>query len=364
MSHFTPLNVTFAILGISFLVIVHEAGHYLAARAFGMRVLRFSIGLGPALWKYKPKDSPTTFQVCALPLLAYVQIDGMNPADEVDPKDPAIYPNKGVFARIMTIFAGPLANYLAAGVMLFVLAQTGGLPDSETTNQIALVAKGSAAQLAKLNTGDRVVEIAGQAVSNYEELTEAARSRIHLTADNKHQPTEFVIERDGERLSMMIRTRILKPMREEGHVRPIIGVVLRSERVFTVLPMNEAASRAVVVPLEMTQRQLTGIAQMIRRGQTAQVQSVVGMTKILSDSLEVAPQEFIGFLILISIALGLFNLLPVPALDGGRLAFLAYEVVTRRRANEKVETAVHTVGLLLLLGILVLVMAKDVARLM
>src|SRR5689334_8961912 len=106
----TPVELLLVILGISTLVIVHESGHYLAARAFGMRVLRYSIGLGPAIWRYQPKGSPTVFQVCAIPFLAYVQIDGMNPTDQVDPKDPTLYPNKSVVARIITIFAGPFAN--------------------------------------------------------------------------------------------------------------------------------------------------------------------------------------------------------------------------------------------------------------
>src|SRR3972149_4872560 len=124
---FTPLNVTFAILVILLLVIVHEAGHFLAARAFGMRVLRFSIGLGPAIWRHKPKDSATTFQICAIPLLAYVQIDGMSPA--------------------------------AASARTFALAQVGGPPDTLTTNRVGGVAKGSPAQLAKLQEGDVVMAV-------------------------------------------------------------------------------------------------------------------------------------------------------------------------------------------------------------
>lgn len=346
---FTPLNVTFAILGISLLVIVHEAGHYLAARAFGMRVLKFSIGLGKPLWKYQPKGSPTTFQVCMVPLLAYVQIDGMNLADEVDPKDPGLYPNKGVFARIVTIFAGPFANYLAASAMIFGLAQIGGLPEPETTNRVAMVSKGSPAQIAKLRPEDRVIEVGGIRVESYEDLVRANRGR-------ENEPTEYILLRDGERVSVMLTPT----MREFADgPRPVIGIQLVSERVFRTHSMDEAARRAVTYPLILTVANLEGIAEVIRRRDHEQVKSVVGMTKILSDSIRIAPQQYVWYLILISIALGLFNLLPVPALDGGRLAFLGYEVITRRRANERVEAAIHTVGLLLLLGVLVIVMGRD-----
>lgn len=347
---FTPLNVTFGILGISLLVVVHEAGHYLAARAFGMRVLKFSIGLGKPLWKYQPKGSPTTFQICMVPLLAYVQIDGMNPADEVDPKDPELYPNKGVFARIVTIFAGPFANYLAASAMIFVLAQVGGLPEPDTTNRVAMVQKGSPAQIAKLRPEDRVIRVNGMAVEDYEDLVRANRGRAG-------QATEYVIVRDGERMTISL-TPTLREFADGA--RPVIGIQLVSVRVYRTHSMEEAATSALWLPAAVTVANLEGIAEVIRRRDHEQVKSVVEMTRMLSDSLRVAPQQYVWYLILISIALGLFNLLPVPALDGGRLAFLGYEVITRRRANEKVEAAVHTVGLLFLLGVLALVMVRDV----
>src|SRR5688572_7082095 len=113
----SPSVILVAILGLSVLVIVHEAGHYFAARFFGMRVTRFSIGFGPALVTYRPRNSPTTFQICAIPFLGYVMIAGLNPVEEIDPDDPGSYSNKSVFARIVTSFAGPFANYLAASLL-------------------------------------------------------------------------------------------------------------------------------------------------------------------------------------------------------------------------------------------------------
>ncbi|MFK7990019.1 MAG: RIP metalloprotease [Sandaracinaceae bacterium] len=348
---FTPLNVTLAILGISLLVIVHEAGHYLAARAFGMRVLRFSIGLGPALWKHQPKGSDTIFQVCALPLLAYVQIDGMNPTEAIDPKDDELYANKGVFGRIVTIFAGPLANYLAAGLMVFTLCLVGGYPDVRTLPyaQVGVVMEDSAASEAELQVGDRILEVDGTAVSNHTELVAA-------NADRGGVPTPYLIQRDGEQMEITLTPR----ESESGQV--LMGVQLASERYFHTMGASEAIGYAFLVPWRTTVNTLEGLAHLVQEPDPDQVQSVVGMTKMLADSMEVAPQLYVALLIHLSVALGLFNLLPFPALDGGRLAFLGYELVTRRRANEKVEAVVHTVGLLFLLGVLVLVMAKDVIK--
>lgn len=86
-----------AILGLAVLMVVHEGGHYLAARRFGMRVTKFSIGFGPTLWKHRSKDSPTTFQIAIIPFLAYVQIAGMNPYEDSDPKDPESYANASLW---------------------------------------------------------------------------------------------------------------------------------------------------------------------------------------------------------------------------------------------------------------------------
>src|SRR5215472_2229872 len=102
-------SVVLATLGLAVLMVVHEGGHYLAARHFGMRVVKFSIGFGPTLWKHRPKGSPTVYQVAIIPFLAYVQIAGMNPYDEIDPRDPESYANASLWARIVTISAGPVA---------------------------------------------------------------------------------------------------------------------------------------------------------------------------------------------------------------------------------------------------------------
>ena len=111
--------VVIAILGLAVLMVVHEGGHYLVARRFGMRVTKFSIGFGPTLWKKRPKGSPTTFQIAIIPFLAYVQIAGMNPFEDVDPNDKGSYANGSLIARISAIVAGPLANYLFASVFFF-----------------------------------------------------------------------------------------------------------------------------------------------------------------------------------------------------------------------------------------------------
>jgi regulator of sigma E protease len=346
------VSVLVGIFGISLLVIVHEAGHYFAARAFGMRVTRFSIGLGPVIVSHTPKGSDTTFQICAVPFLAYVMIAGMNPAEEIDPKDPGLFPNKGVFARIVTIFAGPFANYLAASVMLFFMALFAWRVPAPVTEpmQIAGVENGSPAALGGFKPGDVVVEGNGKPVKNVTEL-------IEVTRDRAGKPTVYVIERDGKRLAPITITP------NHNGERGVIGVTAVVNTVITQLPVGEAAYKALVLPYLFSIDNLTGIWSLIQRRTTEGVTGPVGMVKLVAQQGEKGILPFLDILIAISVALGLFNLLPIPALDGGRLVFLGYELITRRRANERFEATVHAVGILFLLGVIALVTLRDVVRL-
>jgi regulator of sigma E protease len=345
----SPTVILVAILGLSVLVIVHETGHYLAARAFGMRVTRFSIGFGPALVTYRPRNSPTTFQICAIPFLGYVMIAGMNPVEDTDPNDPSNYSNKSVFARIVTSAGGPFANYLAASLMVFGVGLGYGWPEAKAMEPMIVesVEPGSPAALGGLKPGDVVVEADAKPIRNVKDLIAVTQPRAGL-------PTSYVIEREGKRLEPMTIT----PKRMPGG--GIIGVTAQPEVTRVKLSPGDAAFVAVAYPFELTKQNLFGIADLIQRRTTEGLTGPVGMGKIMAEQAERGAFHFIQILIAISVALGLMNLLPFPALDGGRLMFLAYELVTRRRPNERVEAAIHAVGMLFLLGVIALVTLRDV----
>jgi regulator of sigma E protease len=341
--------ILISIFGLSLLVIVHEAGHYLAARAFGMRVTRFSIGFGPTLVSYTPRNSATTFQICAIPFLAYVMIAGMNPAEEVDPDDAGLYPNKSVFARIVTIFGGPFANYIAASLLVFGLGLAYGWPEAKPSEPMIVetISPDSPAAQAGLQPGDVIVEAGGKPIRNVREL-------IDVTAPRAGQPTSYTIERAGKRLPPLTITP------ESVGSKAIIGVTPRVDYSHRDVSLGDAAVMAVSYPYELTKLNLQGIAELIERRTTEGITGPVGMGKIVAQQAEKGVFAFVHILVAISVALGLFNLLPFPALDGGRLVFLGYELITRRRPNERVEAAVHAVGLLFLLGVIALVTLRDV----
>ena len=340
------MNILLAILGISALVIVHEGGHYLAARAFGMRVLRFSIGFGPTIAKFQPKDSPTVFQVGLIPFMAYVQIAGMNPAEENDPDDPELYPAKSVFARFVTIFAGPFANYLTASLLVFVLATMGhhGENPPHEPMLVDTVQPGSPAMSAGIKPGDVIVQADNKPVKSVVDL-------IRVTADRAGKSTSYVVERNGRPLAPFTIT----PM--DDHGRGVIGIIPKVD--LTPMPVGPAIRYAIAFPYELTVQQLEGFRMMYKQGSTEGVVGPVGMVKIVSKTANFV--QLTHVLILISVALGMFNLMPLPGLDGGKLVFLGYEIIARRRANERIETMVHAVGIVLLLCLIALVTLRDVA---
>src|SRR5882762_1628158 len=150
--------LAFAALG--FLIVVHEGGHYFVARWCKMRVERFSIGFGPGIIKRKSKKTGTTFQIAPIPFGGFVEIRGMNIAEDVDPDDKAAYPNRPAWQRFVTIFAGPATNYLSAIAVMFALYTCHGMKSTERYYGVdeVLVGKGYDAE-GKLEAGDRIVAV-------------------------------------------------------------------------------------------------------------------------------------------------------------------------------------------------------------
>ncbi len=328
------------ILGLALLMVVHETGHLAAARAFGMRVIRFSIGFGPPLWRYQAKNSETVYQVAPIPFVAYVQIAGMNPFEEVDPEDKGSYANASLVARIVTIFAGPLANYLFASVLFFIAFFWGG--DQVFTTTIELLPEGPA-KAAQMRNGDTVVAIDGVKVTDWEQMR-----NLILARPNQNVNVEVV--RNKDHLSFSI-----KPMIREG--RAMIGIAPVMKQV--PIGFKEAVVRSVEMPAVVVASLVTGIGRLVTGKEKPQLTGPVGIVKEAKRAAERSFTEYFRLLGILSAYLGGFNLLPFPALDGARLGFLGYEAITRRKPNAKVEAQVHFVGLLMLLALIFVVSSKE-----
>jgi regulator of sigma E protease len=330
-----------AILGLAVLMIVHEAGHYFAARRFGMRVVRFSIGFGPTIWKHKPKDSPTVYQVALIPFLAYVQIAGMNPYEETDPKDPGSYANASLWGRIVTIAAGPLTNYFFASVLIFFGLLIGGREMPDEASMKVMVDDGPA-QVAGIESGDRVLEVNGVHVSNWVDLKKSVSS-------HKGEAIDVVVERGGERLP-----KTVTPDKADGliHVRPPMY--------FERVGVGEALKESVIEPPLIVYENVVVIGRVIAGKEPLELSGPPRIVQETAKQARRGPGVLLRFLGMLSAYLGAFNLLPIPALDGGRLLFLGAEAVSRRRPDAKIEAHVHAIGLLMLLTLIGFVTLSEI----
>jgi regulator of sigma E protease len=335
-------SIALAIVALALLIVLHEGGHFLVARLCGMRVERFSIGFGNPLVSFKRGD--TIYQIAPIPLGGFVQITGLNPHEEFDRADPCVYPNRPRWMRLAVLVAGPAANYLTAVVLAFGLFLAVG--KFTTTNTVDDVLKGSPAEAIGLKRGDVLLEANGQPVSANHSISVVVR-------ESKGAPVTVKLRRGDQPMTFTVTPR---KDQESGDFR--IGIQLGQLR--EPVPALVAAREAVTVPVVQSGMILAGFRDMIIGKQKASLSGPVGIARELARRADQGMVEFLNLIMTLSIYLGLFNLLPFPALDGGRALFLGISALRRNEVNAKTEATVHMVGLVLLLGVFVIVTFKDI----
>jgi regulator of sigma E protease len=339
-------SVLLAVLGLAVLMVVHEGGHYLAARRFGMRVVTFSIGFGPNLYKRQPKGSPTVYKIGIIPFLAYVQIAGMNPYEDNDPKDTGSYMNASLWARIVTIAAGPLTNYFFASVLFFVGFLIGGKPLVDSTSMRVSVDPDGPAAIAHIIDGDKFVAVNDQSVATWDELKKAVSA-------HPGQAIDVTLDRDGTTVHTKV-TPEAAGAKHEGKI--LIGPYAR----IVPVSVGEAATMSLIEPPKFVYEQLRGLARTITGKEKPDFAGPVGITKEMAKAVQSGPGPAFILLAMLSTYLGWFNLLPIPALDGGRLIFLFFEAIARRKPDAKVEAQVHAAGLIMMLTLILFVTYFDI----
>jgi regulator of sigma E protease len=345
----TALSIIAAILAVSGLIVLHEAGHMWVARWLGMRVERFSVGFGPVLWS--TVRGGTEYAVSALPLGGYVKIAGMAASDEISPDDRGAYCNQPAWRRVLVLAAGPGANYLVAVMLAVGLLATVGLPAPDGSTRVGELTPGMPGALAGLQVGDRIVSVAGAPVEHWRELVGALQKQPGKTI-------ELVVERpEGATVARL--TLPITP-RDDGGVGRV-GVTPYAPRV-RLGPLDAVVQGFARTNAALGQT-LSMLSAMLRQEQKAELSGPVGIARELVRGAQIGADRFLTVVWNISVALALFNLLPLPALDGGRLVFLVYEIVTRRRVDQRVEHIVHLAGFVALFALLVAVTVfGDLAR--
>jgi regulator of sigma E protease len=348
-----PLFLLAAIVALAFLIVVHEGGHYFVARWCKMRIERFSIGFGPGILKRTSKKTGTVFQLAPIPFGGFVEIRGMNIAEEVDPDDRHAYPNRPVWQRFLTIFAGPATNYLSAILLAFALYTCHGV-DVPHWYGVGAVLKDYDAH-GKLEHGDRISRVDGVEV-----FFDTGPTLIERVNASNGAPITLSIVRDGHPRDITIKPHQDKDA--SGKTIWRIGVQPEVESLVVSVGVVDATARALRYPIDKTKAIGAGLYGIIFGSEKADPGGPIRMVEEFYRAFSAGIVPGLNLVMMLSVYLGMFNLLPIPALDGGRLVFLVYEMVTRRRANPKIETMVHMAGIMALGVVMILVLIIDIKR--
>jgi regulator of sigma E protease len=353
-----------AFAGFAALIILHEAGHFAAAKAVGMRVERFYLFFPPRIWSVKRGE--TEYGVGAIPLGGFVKITGMNPEEELDPEiAPRAYYHQPVWKRIVVIAAGPAVNLVIAFVILFWL---GFGVEEPSAVAVGDVERGSAAQ-GELKPGDQLLAVngvrrgSGTAEAQADRLVDALRGlRCEGGLRDGCSATEAVpvlVEREGE-----LRRLALAPRFDEEVDRFRFGIAFEGAE---FVPVDFSAPQSAEWALDrmwfVTSETVTIIARIFDPEQREQISGIVGSYEITRQSIEFDTRQAFGVLALISLSLAIINLFPFLPLDGGHIFWSLVEKVRGRPVAFSVMERASVLGFLLVLMLFAIGLSNDIDRL-
>lgn len=337
------MNSLIALLGINFIIVIHELGHFWAARYLGVGVHEFSVGMGPVLAKRRSARTLYTFRL--FPIGGFVRVAGMDNSNDTDePTNEGLFYDQTRWGRALILVAGSVMNLVLAVVLFSVAYGVSGTPVLQPV--VAAVSSGMPAETIGMQTGDRILEVDGMAV------TDVRMHIINRIQAAKGQPVLLTIQRSGA-----VKLLSVQPVSSGNGYK--IGVS------FGVNYVPITPIRAVIKGVEMTgssiRSTLTTIQLLI--AQTVQFRDLMGPVGIVQvvGSQDMGSQ-LVAILAMISVALGVFNLFPFPVLDGGHLLLLGIESVRNKRLSAVWERRINQAGMAVLLVVMLMVLFQDITQ--
>ena len=337
------LYVLLMLFMFGIMIFLHEFGHFFTARRFGVAIKEFAVGMGPTLLSWKSKKYETKYALRLLPIGGFVSMVG----EDEESEDENAFCNKSVWKRMLIVVAGPVMNLLLGFLLMTVMVFSMGTLASTTVAQFHENATSSA----QLQVGDVITHVDGTRVHTGNEL-------VYEIMNQGYEPLDIKVVRDGESLTLHDVT--FPGMEESGVSFGTYDFYVAKEEITLGTLLKHAFWRSVST-VKMVYDSLIGLVT--GRFGMETVSGPVGVVEAVGTAAKSGVWSVIYLVIVLSINLGVFNLIPFPALDGGRFLFLAVEGVRGKPLNRSIESYVNFVGIMILFAFMIFVTVKDVLHL-
>ena len=342
------ISIISFIIVIAVCVIIHEYGHYITARLLGVQVHEFAFGMGPAILQHKGKNN-ILWSWRIFPIGGFCRLAGMDEDNEDEEVIPGMgFDEKPAWKRFLILLNGPLFNVILAVLLMALFLWGHGILDMDST-RIGEIMPGFPSEQAGLHVGDEVLRVNGVNVSKWREMSDKLN-----TESQKNPEVSLEVRRGDETLTLNVNI----PMNEE-YGRPMLGVSPSYMRYGFI----QACRSSLGYTYRMTMMMLRALAELVLRRQETDVTGPVGIAAMSGRAMKSGVWDFMTFIAIISLNLGIMNLFPIPALDGGRLLFVFLEMIVRRRLPAKVENWIHTAGFIALISLMIVITCRDVYNL-
>ncbi|OGB88204.1 RIP metalloprotease RseP [candidate division WOR-1 bacterium RIFCSPLOWO2_02_FULL_46_20] len=342
------LTILSFILVFTIITLVHEGGHFIASKRQGIQVHEFGIGFGPTLFSFSKNN--TTYKINLLPILGYVKIAGIDIDDPQEKQIPEAekYYAKSPLQKFKSIFAGPFMNLVLGFILFSLIYMVSGAP-AGVSNELAVISPGSEADKIGLRTGDRLLSVDGKIFASPEEAVEL----IHQSADKE---LVLGIERNNFKISAKATPKYNKQLKI-GLIGFSLKPIYKKINPFVAIYYGLRDALGLMLTILLLLSRL-----IVGKLSFSDLAGPVGIAQITGQYAHQGFLSLISFLAFFNINVAVLNLLPLPALDGGRLFFVALEYIRRKPISIENENKVHQVGLFVLLGLLAILTVNDFLR--
>ncbi len=343
------------VLGV--LIFVHELGHFLVAKLFRVKVLKFSLGFGPKL--VSKTMGETEYLISAFPLGGYVKMLGENPDEADEAEEERSFAAKPVWNRFFIVLAGPVFNLLFSVLLFFLIFLVMGIPENRDTTAIGEVTAESPAAEAGIEPGDTIISIDGQDISSWMEV-------LTTVSESEGRQLEFTVVRGEEHIVIPVRPRldsVTNVFGEEVEQRFMIGIVKQEQIDYRRAGLFEALQAGVWQTWMFIYLTFMGVVKIIQNVVPAsELGGPILIAQLAGEQARAGWLNLAHFMGLLSVNLGILNLLPIPVLDGGHLVFLTIEGIRRKPLNERAQIMAQQIGIALLGTLMLFVFYNDIVR--